>query len=229
VFSLFSSPVKGARVVVGGSAGSLRPQRGGFMRTSPLNSEPYIALADLHAGQLSFCEAVTVMNEVFHLIGNKNKLRVLRERMFFIWLCFLSLFGGRGAQIVSIWSQPSFVKTTQTEINNTIFYDDQSILFFFPRGRVKKNNENEGTTAGIQDKLMFYSYYFLSAHFYKLHAFNRDYYSSVHKYNGDVFTILLIMEVSNKGLWSLTHQNTLNSNEWKPETSTYGQWGFRAF
>lgn len=66
-----------------------------FIRKSPLNSEPYIALADLHVDSYHFVRGLTLINEVFYLIGNKNKLQVLRERMFFIWLCFLSL-GGQG-------------------------------------------------------------------------------------------------------------------------------------
>lgn len=85
--------MKAKRLAVGGFTGSLSPQTEHFIRKHPLNSEPYIALADLHVDSYHFVRTLTLINEVFHLIGNKNKLQVLGERMFFIWFCFLSLPG----------------------------------------------------------------------------------------------------------------------------------------
>lgn len=105
-----------------------------FIRKSPLNSEPYIALADLHVDSYHFVRSLTLINEVFYLIGNKNKLQVLRERMFFIWLCFLSL-GGQRARLFPYDCGLRLLKL-RTEINKGSS-DDGSIL---PFGVISKKN-----------------------------------------------------------------------------------------
>lgn len=71
---------------MGGLAGAADWQSVHFIRKQPLNSKPFVRLTDLHEDSYHFVHTLTLINEVFHLIGNKNKWAALSERMFFIEL-----------------------------------------------------------------------------------------------------------------------------------------------
>ncbi len=71
-------------LVVGGLPGSVHRQSAHFMRTQPLNSEPFVRFTHLHEDSYHFVRALTLINEAFQLISNTNKWEVLREKMVLI-------------------------------------------------------------------------------------------------------------------------------------------------
>ncbi len=71
-------------LVVGGLPGSVHRQSAHFMRTQPLNSEPFVRFTHLHEDSYHFVWALTLINEAFQLISNTNKWEVLREKMVLI-------------------------------------------------------------------------------------------------------------------------------------------------
>lgn len=75
---------KKKNLVVGGLPGSVHRQSAHFMRTQPLNSEPFVRFTHLHEDSYHFVRTLTLINEAFQLISNTNKWEVLREKMVLI-------------------------------------------------------------------------------------------------------------------------------------------------
>lgn len=66
-------PTEKKSLVVGGLPGSVHRQSAHFMRTQPLNSEPFVRFTHLHEDSYHFVRTLTLINEAFQLISNTNK------------------------------------------------------------------------------------------------------------------------------------------------------------